>query len=233
MNVRSLKEKKNLRAVCEYLSTNRLDRTRILRRVGNVLVVDMEALEQGMETGAGQRSQKGTMIGYCNCVAAYPLRVKHGGDRNTRREKQRANRGRSRDNRIISCALARVLSPLQSGSTSRTTEVPSKLQLLQQFAIAGSEEGKQIWSKKDHAIYVGISNPISRLAEDGENNGVKKEEKENKKGEPPAARTEQLNKFPRSMKDGLLLVVTTRINGHYVRALIDSGAPSCFVTLPT
>ena len=58
----------------------------------------------------------------------------------------------------------------------------------------------------------------------------KKEEKENKKGEPSAAGIEQLNKFPRSVKDGLLLVVTTRINGHPVRALVDSGATRCSVT---
>ena len=58
----------------------------------------------------------------------------------------------------------------------------------------------------------------------------KKEEKENKKGESSAAGTEQLNKFPRSVKDGLLLVVTARINGHSFRALIDSGATRCFVT---
>ena len=32
------------------------------------------------------------------------------------------------------------------------------------------------------------------------------------------------------MKDGLLLVVTARINGHSVCALIDSGATRCFVT---
>ena len=55
-------------------------------------------------------------------------------------------------------------------------------------------------------------------------------EKGNKKGEPSAAGTEQLNKFPRYVKDGLLLIVTARINGHPVRALIDSGATRCFVT---
>ena len=126
-NVRSLKEKKNLREVCEYLSTNRIDRTRILRRVRNVLVVDMEALEQGMEIGAGQQSQKGTVIGYCSCGVAYPPQVKRGGDCEARRQKQRANRGRSRDNCVISCALARALSPLQGGSASRITEKPSKL----------------------------------------------------------------------------------------------------------
>ena len=77
-----------------------------------------------------------------------------------------------------------------------------------------------------------MSNPTSRLAEDVEKNGVKKEEKEHKKGEPSATGTEQLNKIPRLMKDGLLLVVTARTNGHPIRALIDSGATRCFVTLP-
>ena len=95
---------------------------------------------------------------------AYPPRVKRGGDRDARRMKQRANRGRSRDNRTISCALARALNPIQGGSAPRNTEMPSNLQLLQQFAVAGSEEGKQIWSKKDHAIYVGISHPTNRVA---------------------------------------------------------------------
>ena len=40
----------------------------------------------------------------------------------------------------------------------------------------------------------------------------------------------QQNKAPRGIDDGLLLVVATRINGHPVRALIDSGATRCFIT---
>ena len=32
------------------------------------------------------------------------------------------------------------------------------------------------------------------------------------------------------MKDGLLLVVTARINGHPIHALINSGATRCFIT---
>ena len=125
------KEKKNLREIYEYLSKNRIDRTRILRHVGDILVVDVEALEQSMERDASQRSQKGFVIGYCSCGAVYPPRVKRGGDRDARRIKQRANRGRSRDNRAISCALARALNPLQGGSVPRNTEMPSKLHLLQ------------------------------------------------------------------------------------------------------
>ena len=34
-----------------------------------------------MEEGAGQRSQKGSVIGYCSYGAAYPPWVKRGGDR--------------------------------------------------------------------------------------------------------------------------------------------------------
>ena len=50
---RSFKEKKKLREFCEYLRTNRIDRTRILRRVRDVLVIDTEALELLKEEGAG------------------------------------------------------------------------------------------------------------------------------------------------------------------------------------
>ena len=59
---------------------------------------------------------------------------------------------------------------------------------------------------------------------------MEKTEKTGEKGEPSAAGIKQLNKIPRVLKDGLLLVVTARINGHLVRALIDSSATICFVT---
>ena len=47
------KEKKKLGEICEYLSKNRIDRTQILRHVGDVLVIDVEAMEQRMERDAG------------------------------------------------------------------------------------------------------------------------------------------------------------------------------------
>ena len=109
------------------------------------------------------------------------------GDHDTRRMKQRANRGCFRDNRTISCALARALNPLQGGSVLRNIEMPNKLQLLQQFAVAGFEDGKQIWSKNDHAMYVGISHPTSRVAACDKEIESQKVEKEKKKGEPSAA----------------------------------------------
>ena len=125
--------------------------------------------------------------------------------------------------------MAQALSPLQGGSSSRTIERLGWLQLLQ-YLFAKFGNGKQIRSEQDQTIYVGISNPTNRLGEMDENGDDKKEKNENKKGEVSAAGTKQLNNFPRFVDDGLLLVVTARINGHAVRALIDSGATRCFVT---
>ena len=182
------------------------------RKVGNVLVCDLEALKQRMEGKAGQRSQKGSVSGYCSCGAAYPPRVKHGGDRKARRQRQRVNRGCSRDDRVVSGALVRALNPLQGGSVPRNTGTPSKLQLLQRFTVAGSQKGSSIRSEKDQAIYVGISHPTDRLPKSDEEKSVKTQKKE------------------RNVEDGLLLVVSASIYGKQVRALIDSGATRCFVT---
>ena len=133
------KERNNLRECCKYLKENRVDKTQCWRRVGDVLVCDVEALEQRMEEGVGQRSQKRFVIEYCSCGAASPHGIKRGGDRNSRRQWQRVNRGRSRGDHVVSGALARALNPLQGGSVPRNTEKPSKLQLLQQFTVAGYE----------------------------------------------------------------------------------------------
>ena len=111
--------------------------------------------------------------------AACPSRETRGGDRIARRERQRALRDRSRDDRILSRVLGRALSPLQGGSVPRKAERPSKLQLLQQFAVAGYGDGKKIRSEKDPAIYVGITNPTNRSEMD-EKSGDKTEENEKK-----------------------------------------------------
>ena len=67
--------KKNWREVCEYLH-NKVDRTRILRKVGGVLEVNLVALEQvKMEKIAGQRQQQGVAVGCCKCGFAHPLGI--------------------------------------------------------------------------------------------------------------------------------------------------------------
>ena len=81
-----------------------------------------------------------------------------------RRQRQRVNRGRSRDDCIVAQALARSLNPLQGGSDSRDLATTSKLQILQQFSVASNGNGKQIRSVNDSAIYVGMVNPTNRLA---------------------------------------------------------------------
>ena len=117
-------------------------------------------------------------------------------------------------------------------------ETPSKLQILQQFAVAGSGNGNSIRSETDQAIYVGITSPTNRLAitekvqKKKEDDGQKDKEENGKtdKNECQSTEETQLNKSVRTIDDGLLLVVPARVNGHVVRALIDSGATRCFVT---
>ena len=68
------KEKKKWRESVKYLHS-RIDRARFWRREGSVLIADMVALRQEMEREVGQRQQKGTVVGYYNCGAAYPSHV--------------------------------------------------------------------------------------------------------------------------------------------------------------
>ena len=124
------KKKKNLRECCKYLKENSLDRTQLWRRVGDVLVCNVEALEHAMEKSAGQQPPKGEVVGCCSCGAVHPSWDKCGGDRTARWRRQRVNKDPSRDDCILLCALARVLNPLQDGSAPRNTERPVKLQLL-------------------------------------------------------------------------------------------------------
>ena len=112
------KEKKNeWREMLRYLHS-RSDRTRFQRRVGSVIVIEKEALRHEMERKAGQRQKQGVSVGYCSCGAAYPPRNSRGGNRKTRRQRQRVNRGRLRDNRLASRILAKSLNPIEGGSYS-------------------------------------------------------------------------------------------------------------------
>ena len=232
----SQKKKKilSIREICQYLTAHRIDRTQIMRRVGGVLEIDKEALELAMEREAGQQPLQGAMVGCCQCGLAHPSRRRRGGDHKARRQRQRIKRERSRDDRILSSALAEALHPATGSSAQRITERPAQLQQLQQMAVGRLEKGKQIRSTKDQAIYVGISTPTyrSELTNDA-NEGTKaagsEAAKMDKKGQLTAGEKQQ-NKAPRGIDDGLLLVVTARINGHAVRAMIDSGATRCFIT---
>ena len=60
---------------------------------------------------------------------------------------------------------------------------------------------------------------------------AEEKEKSTKKGVSEGSATlEMVNKFKRTIGDGLLLVVPTKVYGKEVQSLIDSGATRCFVT---
>ena len=220
---------------------NRIDRARFWRREGSVLVADMVALRQEMEREAGQRRQKGTVVGYCNCGAAYPSCVQRGGNRNARRKRQKVNRERLRDDRVVSQVLVQSLSSLQGGSDSRNLETTGKLCVLHQFTTPSVEKKDTNPSPKDKPIYVGVSPHSHSLAnvtkfqkkKEGDEWNTTEEkgyEKEQKSGGRVTAEKCQQNKFTRTIEDGLLLVVPTKIYGKELKTLIDNGATRCFVT---
>ena len=220
----SYKEKKKWRESVKYLHS-RIDRARFWRREGSVLIADMAALRQVMEEEAGQRRQKGTVVGYCSCGAAYPSRVQRGGNRDARRKRQRVNRERLRGERVVSRVLAQLLSSLKGGSDSRNSEAIGRLQKLQQFSAPNVEEKKEDLSSKDKPVYVGVNPHSSRSEESVE------KDKPTKRGVSEGNATpEMVNKFKRTIDDGLLLVVSTKVYGREVKTLIDRGATRCFVT---
>ena len=128
-----------------------------------------------MENSAGQQQWSKTIVGYCNCGAAYPSCVQCGGNREARRARQRANWECLRDRRVVSRMLARALSPLQGGSALRNPETIGKLQVLPNFSSSNATAGNENLSRSDNPMYVGLAMPTHR-AEVGKN-----EKKTNKK----------------------------------------------------
>ena len=80
-------------------------------------------------------------------------------------------------------------------------------------------------SSKDKPVYVGVNPHSSRVA-----TAEEKEKSTKKDVSEGSATPETVNKFKRTIIDGLLLVVTTKVYGKEVKTLIDSGATRCFVT---
>ena len=131
-------------------------------------------------------------------------------------------------------ALVQSLSSLQGGSDSRNLETTGKLCVLHQFIVPSVVKEDINPSLKDEPIYVGVS-PHSHRLDDAEKVQKKKEgdkddaeeekgvKKEQKSGRGVTTEGSQQNKFPRTIEDGLLLVVPTKIYGKEVKTLIDSG----------
>ena len=141
-----------------------------------MLTYSLAALKQEMEKIDASRWQRlGIAVGYCSCGAAYPSRIQRGGNRKTRRQRQRANRERLRDEGTVSRTLARSLNPFQGGSDSRNPETIGKLQILQRLNIPNAKERNSNLPIQDSPLYVGMDSHTPRL-------GDKKNEKEKKDG---------------------------------------------------
>ena len=97
------------------------------------------------------------------------------------------------------------------------------MQVLRNFSDFSKEAGDTDLAQKANPLYVGLESPMFRL----ENR--KEREKKNREKELGEKGRKEI-KIRRS-EDALLLVVATRIYGKQVRALIDSDATGCFVTL--
>ena len=143
----------------QYLHS-RTDRARFWRREGSVLIANMVALRQEMEKEVGQWRQKGIVVRYCNCGAAYPSWVQRGGNCDTRQKRQRVNRERLRGERVVSRVLAQLLSSLKGGNDSRNSEATGRLQKLQQISAFSVGHSDKEQSSKDKPVYVGV-NPHS------------------------------------------------------------------------
>ena len=184
-----------------------------------------------MESNVGRQPLQGAMVGGCSSGSAPPSRRKRGGNRSARRQRQRTKCAVLREDCILSKTVDAALSPLQGGSQHPAAERPAQLQLLQQFAVSRLEKGEK--QQKGQSIYVGITDPTIRLAlmDDKSREKAPGDDcaEKYKKGEQAVLGKTQ-NKAPRGIDDGILLVVTARINGHPVRALIDSSATRCFMT---
>ena len=119
-----------------------------------------------------------------------PPVFKHGGNREARRARQRANRERLRDERVVSRMLAQVLSPSQGGSAQRNPETIGKLQVLSNFSSSNATAEKENLSRSDNPMYVVLVMPTHRVEMD--KNGKKQVKS-------------------RKIEDGLLMVVAARI----------------------
>ena len=110
------------------------------------------------------------------------------------------------------------------------------LQILQQIAVSSNKDRKHNLAEGS-LVYVRVTPHPSSSVKTNEETSDKKEQKEVMKddsgiqqGEKEDVEKERKISLGRKIEDGLLLVVSTKIYGHTVKALIDSGATRCFVT---
>ena len=89
---------------------------------------------------------------------------------------------------------------------------------MQQFSAPNVGKTEENQSLKDKPVYVGVNPHSGRITT------AEEKEKSTKKGVSKGNATpETVNKFKRTLIDGLLLVVPTKVYGKEIKTLIDSG----------
>ena len=183
------------------------ERAGLVERCGSVLRVDLAALARVTEE-KGKRKQKSRAHASERDTVSDGVkqsRRAHQSDRKSRRVQEKiGGRLRARESRTVARILAALVNPSGGGTAPGITATTSVLQRWQQLNAVCKGTGTRMGCKS--AQDEGAATAWVRVAND--------EKSENQ----------------RTIEDGILLVVSARIFGHKVRALIDSGATRCFIS---
>ena len=189
------------------------NRTGLLRRIGPVIEISVEALMK--RKGKKNGRQKPEMVSKeldAQPRAANSTRASRQSVRTLWRMKEREARVVVRDERLVKSLLARQLNPIEDGNASRMTTTFSTLHSWRQRGRACTEDEDEIKNTQEKSLESRESSRFTGVVVEDKNGKIKR-------------------KIERVEEDGILLVVPARINGKMFTALIDSGATRCFVTL--
>ena len=108
-----------------------VDGARFLRRSGSVLTLKMVALRKEIEKrDTSQQQRPKVTVGCSNYGVAHSSRLRRGGNRESKRQRQRLKWEFVSDDRTVSPVLVRSQSLDLGGSNPRTLETIGKLQIL-------------------------------------------------------------------------------------------------------
>ena len=178
-----------------------------MERCGSVLKVNLAALARVTEEKVKRKQKPRAHASDRETVGTgvQQSRRAHQSDRKSRRVQEKiGGRLRARESRTVARILAALVNPSGGGTAPRITATTSVLQRWQQLNAICEGTGTRMGCKS--AQDEGAATAWVRVAAD--------EKSENQ----------------RTIEDGILLVVSARIFGHKVQALIDSGATRCFIS---
>ena len=173
---RSNKIVKEWRESVKYLRS--IDRGRLMRRCGSLLMIDMAALRQVKEKNAPdqrQQQKKAAAVDCSNKRVTQSFRANRAGNRLERRQKERVLWESLRDQRTITQILAKSLNSTEGDGDLRNLATTGKLQILQQ--ICGNSNGSNGSTdpvKKASLEYVGIVPQLSDRLDDEKEKGQEK-----------------------------------------------------------